>query len=468
MKTLYLRIWLTVVAALALFALASGWLVQRHLEQERARSDAQMAERFAAWGELIQGSLPEAWDLPEVQAAALTDWSRRLRLPMALDNPAGVRIGASESFLRRETEGRPNFRPIAIRLVDGRTLWLVRPGGRRGRDQDSGEPSDRPEEGRPSLARAEEASFRLGVERNLFKGLPWQTPPDWPSGLGTALLLGLLFLAIAASAWPVVRSLTRRLERLKAGVDTFGGGALNHRVAVDGRDEVAALAQSFNQAAARIEALVQTHRRLLANASHELRSPLARLRMAAAMLVEAGPAQQQALREEIDTNVSELDALVEEILLSSRLEAAGGLDKADVVALQAVVTEEASRHNVPSQVPPVQVWGQERLLRRAVRNLIENAKRYAGQEVEVAVLPSASASVRIEVRDRGPGVPLEQREKIFEPFYRMPGHAEREGGVGLGLALVRQIAISHHGTVHCEAREGGGSIFVISLPIHSS
>lgn len=107
--------------------------------------------------------------------------------------------------------------------------------------------------------------------------------------------------------------------------------------------------------------------------------------------------------------------------------------------------------------------GDERLIRRALRNLLENARRYGGDSQGVALrrLPGA---VEVAVVDRGPGVPDELRERIFEPF-RLPGHAEVAGGVGLGLALVRQIARSHGGSVRCEAREGGGSRFVLSLPL---
>src|SRR5205085_9540270 len=122
-------------------------------------------------------------------------------------------------------------------------------------------------------------------------------------------------------AYPVVRRLTRRLEALKRGVEQFGAGALDHRVAISGADEVAAVAASFNIAAARVEALVQAHRSLLANASHELRSPLARMRMAVSMLDDATPQQRERLKREIETNVGELDALVEEVLLASRLDA---------------------------------------------------------------------------------------------------------------------------------------------------
>jgi len=98
-----------------------------------------------------------------------------------------------------------------------------------------------------------------------------------------------------------------------------------------------------------------------------------------------------------------------------------------------------------------------------VRNLLENAQRYGGAEVQVHV-QARPGQVELQVCDRGPGVPEAQRERIFEPFFRLPGHAEREGGVGLGLSLVRQIAQRHGGQVHCQPREGGGSCFVLSLP----
>ena len=110
------------------------------------------------------------------------------------------------------------------------------------------------------------------------------------------------------------------------------------------------------------------------------------------------------------------------------------------------------------------VQGDERLLRRALRNLLENARRYGGAEIEATVARRAGGAAEVRVADRGPGVPPAYRERIFEAFFRLPGHAEREGGVGLGLSLVRQIAERHGGRVRCEAREGGGSCFVLELP----
>jgi signal transduction histidine kinase len=266
-----------------------------------------------------------------------------------------------------------------------------------------------------------------------------------------------------------VRRLTRRLETLQRGVEAFGAGALDRRVPEEGRDEVAAVARSFNQAASRIEALVRANRSLLANASHELRSPLARLKMATAMLGDtASPEARDHLRGEIDTDIAELDALVDEVLLASRLEAAPQMpDHVDRIDLFALAVEEGARVNATVDGAEAVVPGEERLLRRALRNLLENARRYGGGEVHVELQPAAGRADRIEVqvRDNGPGVPEAFRERVFEPFFRLPGHAEREGGVGLGLALVKQIVERHRGAVRIDSPPGGGASFVITLPL---
>lgn len=464
MRSLYIRIYLTVVAALALFALVSVWLLQNHLEQERARAQSSLQERVAAWAELLQRSLPRADAPAEVQAEALREWSERLRLPMALDDAHGRRLGASDSFARRQGGGPGAGRAYPIRLDDGRTLWVLRPqlmrGGLARPEGEPGGPGDPAGPGGPGDAGPGGAGQRFGA---LPPRSPWLPPGPAFDGLGLAALLVVLFAAVAAGAYPVVRRLTRRLEALKRGVEAFGAGHLQQRVAEDGRDEVAALGASFNHAAARIEALLRSHQSLLANASHELRSPLARLKMAVSMADDASPEQREALRREIDTNIAELDALVEEVLLASRLDAAMTVDRRDPVDLLAVAAEEAARVQASAQGEDLRVAGDERLIRRAVRNLLENARRYGGEDVEARVV-SVGSQAELRVADRGPGVPEAYRERIFEPFFRLPGHAEREGGVGLGLALVRQIAERHGGSVSCTPRDGGGSCFTLSLP----
>ncbi|PPE68622.1 HAMP domain-containing histidine kinase [Caldimonas thermodepolymerans] len=453
MKSLYLRIYLTVVAVLLLFALAAGWLFKRNIEEERQLDQAAWSERLAAWGDLAQNNLPPA-DAPRAeQRAVLLEWSERLRLPLALEDAQGRRIAASDSYERIEREGpRRRWR---IPLNDGRAIVVLRP-------QRTAVPQREGGEQRPDQAWRDGAPEREGQAAR--RDLP-PPPPPFLSGGGLVVALLVLFIAVSAGAYPVVRRLTRQLEALKRGVETFGAGQLHHRVSVSGRDEVAAVAASFNQAADRIEALVRSHQSLLANASHELRSPLARLKMALSLLETASPESRASLMQEIGNNIRELDALVEEVLLASRLDAAPRLDRHDPVHLLALAAEEGAYVDARVEGTDAMVRGDERLLRRALRNLLENARRYGGSEpIEVSVTVEGQDAV-VRVCDRGPGVPEDQRERIFEPFYRMPGHAEHAGGVGLGLSLVRQIAERHRGQARCERREGGGSCFSLRLPL---
>ncbi len=462
MRSLYLRIWLTVIVTLALFAGASGWLVQRHLDQERARNQAALTERIAAWGDLIQRSLPAASAPPEVQSEALRDWSQRLRVPMALEDEQGHRIAASESFVRREGDKARSALPTyQIKLDDGRSLWVMRPAMLKpppsagARDHEAGPADEDGDHHAQALDGRAPPPF-------LLPGLPRGVSP----GLSLLVLVVALFLAIAVGAFPIIRRLTRRLETLKRGVEAFGKGALDRRVPVEGRDEVATLATSFNLAAERIEALVRSHKSLLANASHELRSPLARLKMATSLLSDAAPDERERehLRAEINTDIAELDGLVDEVLLASRLEAAPQPENLESVDLLALAVEEGARVDASVDGASATVRGEERLLRRALRNLLENARRYGGGEIKVELEDKGAAGVEIRVADNGPGVPEAYRERIFEPFFRLPGHAERAGGVGLGLALVRQIIERHHGRIRCVKPPEGGGCFVINLP----
>ena len=288
----------------------------------------------------------------------------------------------------------------------------------------------------------------------------WTRPP-----FGFLWMLGLVGIAVALGVFPIIRRLLLRLEVLQRGVQRFGSGDLSVRVPEQGHDEVADLSHQFNAAAARIEALVGSHKSLLANASHELRSPLTRIRMGLALMDGDHPSP--LFRREIERNISELDQLVEEILLASRLDAreadVGDIEHVDLVGLAA---EECARvgADLEASGEDIEVTGVAKLLRRALRNLLENARRYSTGEVTV-LLQRSNGWAQVRVCDHGPGVPEAQRERIFDPFYRLPGASERAGGVGLGLALVRSIATRHQGSVHCEDHAGGGACFVLRLPL---
>ena len=277
-------------------------------------------------------------------------------------------------------------------------------------------------------------------------------------GLGILIPFAVLAGMVAAGAYPVARRLTRRLERLRAGVDGLAGGDLGARVAVEGRDEVADLARSFNHAADRIQALVGAQRALLASASHELRSPLARLRVA----VELAAQDRPELRARAAADIAELDALIEELLLASRLQSAEEVPRAESVDLLGLVAEEAARADAEAGGTPLTVRGDPKLLRRLVRNLLENARAHGAPPVTARVEESGGRAL-LRVCDHGPGIPEAERERIFEPFYRPA--PSRSAGAGLGLSLVRQIARRHGGDARALPLEGGGSCFEVWLPL---
>ena len=410
MKRLYVQVYLTLVASLLLFTLLAGALWRysgdRHVYREAA----------AIASEVVESVLPQPREPQEVQEAALKRWADRVRARMTLYAADGTRIAAvgeplplPEADAARLGKGRG----WAVKLSDGR--WLV---AARERDRE-----------------------RRG-----------------PPVLGFILALLGLALAVAVGAYPVIRRVTRRLERLQDGVEALGAGKLGARVKVEGRDEVAQLAAQFNRSAAEIERLVGAHRTLLANASHELRSPLARIRMALEM-----PDPDGTRRADLARDIAELDGLIDEILLASRLDAVSEPETREEVDLLALAAEEASRTDAIVEGEPALVRGEARLLRRMLRNLLENARRHApGSPAEVRV-SRTTGGVQVEVADCGPGVPEAERERIFEPFYRPAGARENSGGYGLGLSLVRQIARRHGGDASCISREEGGSRFIVRL-----
>jgi signal transduction histidine kinase len=285
-------------------------------------------------------------------------------------------------------------------------------------------------------------------------------------------------IAIAIFAYPVVRGLTRRLERLKIGVETLGAGNLATRVPVEGRDEVADLAASFNRAASRIEKLVGAHRLLLANASHELRTPLSRIRLGVE-LFEAKPSPK--IKADLARDIAELDDLIEEILLASRLDAAAAPLVAEDVDLLALAAEECARYDgCCLEGEAVTLRGDPRLLRRLLRNLLDNAQRHGRPPVRVE-LQRRDGRAMLAVIDAGEGIPPGERERVFLPFHRAApsftsangGEAPplrassgeaRGGGAGLGLALVRQIARLHGGDAMATARPDAKSCIFVTLP----
>jgi len=277
--------------------------------------------------------------------------------------------------------------------------------------------------------------------------------------LHNALLL--LAIGIGVAAFPLVRHLTKRLERLQMGVEKLGAGDFTARVPVEGKDEVARLAQSFNRAADQIEQLVGAHKTLLANASHELRTPLARIRLALELIPEGIDPKRRA---GLEQDIAELNHLLDEILLASRLGAIQENTDTEELDLLALAAEECARYDdVELDGESAVMQGDPRLLRRLLRNLLENAHRHGVAPASVQIR-SAEGVATLRVWDKGPGVPDPEFERVFEPFFRRRGTLDNTGA-GLGLALVRQIARRHGGEARCALMKDGRSCFEVTLPL---
>lgn len=407
----FFKVYFTVLASIAAVAIASG----AYWSARTDREDTSWRERQITIAEEL---FPAGSD-KETTQDLVTRFARALDADITLFSAGGVVLA---------TAGRPLPMPR-------------RPDRESGFDMDDGGRLVAPlKDGRVLVARVK---------------TPWR---GRGGGLGYVLLIAAV---IAMIAYPVVRNLTRRLEAMREGVQKFGMGDLDARVNVVGTDEIAAMATEFNKSADRVERLVGGHRSLLANASHELRAPVTRLRMA----VEMGDLDRSEVsRREVLDNLTEIDVLVEEILLASRLEAVGGRERFELVDLMAIAAEEGARHGISVSGKPAEVNGDPRLLMRLVRNLVLNAQRHGKPPIEIVVAPAGSLGC-ISVEDSGGGLPKGEEEKVFEPFYRPSGRSEAAGGWGLGLALVKQIAELHDGGVRYAPLDGGGARFVVHLPL---
>jgi len=410
MRRLYLQVYFTIVASLVLVVITAGLL------WHFSTSFPPFGQQFEVAGEIIAELVPPVEASPQAQQEAIERLAERIGTDLALFSrtneplasagqplPAPGRSGRTGGWLR--TAGGP---AVAIPLPDGRRLVARIPSRQR------------------------------------------------PSALMLAAFLGAIALVVALGARPVVRRLTGRLERLQRGVESLGAGDLRARVKVEGRDEVARLAQSFNQAATRIESLVDAHKMLLANASHELRTPLTRIRLG---LELAGGSPERKV--ELEKDIAELDQLVDEILLVSRLDATEQLDIRENVDLTALAAEECARYDdCTVEARPVTVYGDPALLRRMIRNLVDNAQLHGQPPIEVTVDRQDDQAI-LRVTDHGPVISESARERLFSMFYRIPGRSGPKGS-GLGLALVKQIARRHGGDVVYDAARG--SCFTVTLP----
>ena len=298
------------------------------------------------------------------------------------------------------------------------------------------------------------------------------------------LVATALFIAWVTIALPLSRSIARPLEKLGALARELGAGNLAVRAPAERRDEIGDLARSFNRMAEQIQRLRSAERELLADVSHELRTPLARMRVVLDLAADGDAEELRRYLREVATDLSELEQLVDDIIVGARLEKDPGrwsaaepplrrrpttareLVEATAARFRSRWPERALVCRVPEEQIAVDV--DPVLLRRALDNLLDNARKYSPEDraIDLAVERAAGGGgVRIAVVDRGVGIAAEDQPRVFTPFFRAdPSRSRATGGVGLGLVLARRIVESHGGTIGFTSAPDAGSTFWLTLP----
>ncbi len=298
-------------------------------------------------------------------------------------------------------------------------------------------------------------------------------PPPVPRGLlgGLAAVIGG---ALLVGSVAFARSLARPLKQLEAAADAFGRGNLDARVRSSARDEIGAVGTAFDVMAERMSELMRSHRELMANVAHELRTPMARIRMALDLAHEGDGELARTMLTEIDGDLGDLERLVQDVLMSARLDLAETPLRAsdfEVGELVAAVVERAHElgmaHAVVVDVAAglLRMRGDEAMLRRVLDNLLTNARTYSDEATTVTLRARPTATgVRIEVEDQGIGIGEADLARLFEPFYRADASRTRATGAsGLGLALAKKIVDAHGGTITVTSQLGVGTIVAIEL-----
>lgn len=291
--------------------------------------------------------------------------------------------------------------------------------------------------------------------------------------------LAAVLAALAIGSVPLARSIAAPVERITRAAEALGAGDLSARSKVRVRGEVGALGRAFDEMAERLERLVRGEQELLANVSHEVRTPLARIRVALELAAEGDLDRARRYLAEIGTDLDELDRLVDDVLSAARLDlAASGvalpirrapLDPAALIT----AAEERFRTAWPGRTLELAIAGalpsldgDAALLRRLLGNLLDNAAKYSEAPTPIRLTARAEdGAIALEVRDDGIGIDAADLPRLFTPFFRTDrSRARGTGGVGLGLTLARRIAAAHGGSIAVESAVGEGSTFRVRLP----
>lgn len=298
----------------------------------------------------------------------------------------------------------------------------------------------------------------------------------------TTMVLVLVLIATALGSIPLARVIAAPVEQLTQVAEELGRGDLSVRTGIRRTDEVGELARALDEMADRIEHLIRSEKELLANVSHELRTPISRIRVALELAAEGNAEQAQRRLIGLETDLDELELLVEDVLTTARLDLAVGKASDGFAPLRreklegaALLKDAAVRFRALHPAQPMELSIEENLpilcvdaglLRRAIANLLDNARKYSDESCPITLVGRTGGDgLEILVCDRGIGIDAADLPKVFTPFFRSDrSRARKTGGAGLGLALVRRIVEAHQGRVSIESRPSQGTVVRIQLP----
>lgn len=293
--------------------------------------------------------------------------------------------------------------------------------------------------------------------------------------LSLPLLVGVV--VSAAAALLLTRHLTRPIRTVNAALQFLASGKLDTRIG-DALDhsggELARLGKAFDHAADRLQTLSEGQRRLFNDLSHEIRSPLARLR-AAVGLLEVSPERLAEMLRQIETDVMRLDHLVSDILTLARFgstEPRQAFERIDMIDILEPILSDANFEGEPRGIlvsftgpPRLPLKGSAELLHRAIENLIRNALAHSPNDADVTVSARLTeTALQIDIADQGPGVPQAERSRLLEPFFKLPGPSAK-AGTGLGLAIAARAMAAHDGSIELLDNAPNGLLVRIVLPV---
>ena len=406
---------------------------------------------------------------------AIADRMQRIRIDPTFDRMDEVQLeSARYAYEHRGNQELAGYLATLDRIFSGSHYLL----DAHGIDQVTGEDRRRMLPPAPAVkSRIRDGHGHWIISRRSADGAYWFTAEGLVGRIRIWDFLPYYFLVIGATAaifWLAIVGVILPIRRTASTIAVFGQGDLSVRIHAGRPDEIGQLGRAFDQMAERLERLIVSERQLLGDISHELRSPLARLKFAV-KLARTSPDPQSAL-DRIERDVDRISALVADIVEVTFAEGDPALRGAKCVAVGELVEEVVRDCALEAEARRCRItlaggigghaMGSREMLRRAIENVLRNAIRYApeGSAVEVSATETERCAT-IVVRDHGPGVPEEALARIFDPFYRVEeARDNKSGGSGLGLAIARRAMLAHHGSIEAENTHPGLEVRIM-LPL---